>query len=89
MPCEVIGNSIICSRTDAQGRSSLGVCRECRRVPATVLCDGPVQEGGVKQRGSGVRLCSKPLCAVCATHVPPNADYCRDHADPESRRLAL
>ena len=88
MPCDVRDNEIICSR----GRRKLGKCGECFVRDATLLCDGPLPSGVVHRRSSiagADTTCSKPLCRECATHVAPDADYCRDHADPEKRRLAL
>jgi hypothetical protein len=88
MPCERHGNAIVCSR----GSRKLGKCQECFVREATLLCDGPLPAGVVHRRSSiagADKTCSKALCRSCATHVPPDQDYCRDHADPEKRRLAL
>jgi hypothetical protein len=67
MPCEVRGNMIICSR------SSLGKCHYCGR-PQQKLCDYPLS--GEKAG----KTCDIPMCERCATHVPPDTDYCRVHA---------
>jgi hypothetical protein len=88
MPCDVHGNTIICSR----GSRRFGKCAECGIGEATLLCDGPLPRGMVHRRSSvpgADKTCSKPLCRSCATHVPPDQDYCREHAAPENRRLAL
>lgn len=71
---------------------TLGTCQECHQRPATKLCDGPLPKGVVHRRSlipGADKTCSKPLCARCAIHVPPDHDYCIDHKDPEGRRLAL
>lgn len=80
MPCDHVGNAIICSRGS---RRSLGRCQDCGLRPAALLCDGPVQNG------ANATTCDRPICYDCATHVAPNTDYCKTHADPEKRRLAL
>jgi hypothetical protein len=88
MPCDVHGNTIICSRGS---RKSLGKCQECWVREATRLCDGPLPRGIVHRRSAVAgadKTCSKPLCTPCATTVGDH-DYCSEHRDPEKRRLAL
>lgn len=67
MPCERVGPAIVCSR----GSRKRNRCIYCGGY-STKLCDGP-------KLGSA-RTCDKPLCTSCAYHVPPDRDYCRDHA---------
>lgn len=80
MPCERVGNTIVCG--GRRGGKKLGKCQECWVREASKLCDGPHPE----RRG---QTCDKPLCSVCAAHVAPDRDYCKDHRNPEKRRLAL
>jgi hypothetical protein len=85
MGCEPVGNTIICSRG---GRAK---CQECGIREGTLLCDGPLPAGIVHRRSSvpgADKTCSKRICPTCATSTP-TGDYCKDHATPESRRLAL
>lgn len=89
MACERVGNAIVCGRGQ---RVPLGRCQECGVAPATLLCDGPLPKGIVHRRSQvpgADKTCSLPLCRACATHVAPDQDYCRAHAAPEHRRLAL
>lgn len=64
MPCEIKGNAIICSRGPKRK-----TCFYCGR-PSDKLCDFPVGGG----------TCDKPMCGMCAVHVPPDTDYCKGHA---------
>ncbi len=63
MPCERIGNAIVCSR----GQRRAPKCRFCSE-PSTKLCDGRAADG----HGT----CDKPICDKHAQHVGPNVDYC-------------
>lgn len=86
--CERRGHTIVCGRRTRH----LGICAECGLEAATVLCDGPRLRGTFHQWSAvpgAEKTCSKPICRACAIHVDPDRDYCRDHADPASRRLAL
>jgi hypothetical protein len=88
MGCEIHGNTIICSRG---GHGTSAKCQECGVRQSTLLCDGPLPAGIIHRRSStpgADKTCSKRLCRECAT-VTPSGDYCKDHAAPESRRLAL
>ncbi len=81
MGCERVGNAILCGRGGR--RQSLGLCEQCRQAEATVLCDGPLPAGIIHRRSSivgGDTTCSRRLCRRCAVHVPPDADYCAEHA---------
>jgi len=75
--------AIVCSRGSGK---KLGKCQECWLVEATLLCDGPRKNQAGRATGG---TCDKPLCRGCATSGGPNVDYCRDHKNPASRRLAL
>lgn len=89
MPCNRVGNAIVCTRGPLP--YNLGVCQQCWVARATKLCDGPRALGSkYNPKISGAdKTCSKPLCARCAHHEPPDHDYCATHADPAKRRLAL
>lgn len=52
-------------------------CKYCGR-PHTKLCDYPLR--GAKAG----KTCDIPMCDRCATHVEPDTDYCRAHAEEES-----
>lgn len=86
--CERRGNMIICGRGSHR---SLGKCQECWVREATQLCDGPRSANRPSDRriAGSDKSCSKPLCRHCATHGAGDTDYCKEHADPEKRRLAL
>jgi hypothetical protein len=89
MACRRIGNAIVCGGSKSM---KLGKCQECWTRNATLLCDGPLPAGVVHRRSSipgADKTCSKPICALCATNAGPNEDYCKDHADPKTRELAL
>lgn len=76
--CERIGGMIVCGR----GRKSRR-CDDCGGAGAEFACDGPVQSG------ADVSTCDRNLCRGCALEARPNVHYCRHHADPANRRLAL
>jgi hypothetical protein len=80
--------TIVCRRGQ---QLRLGPCQECYLQQATKLCDGPRPAGKPwrKEIPGSDKTCSKPLCANCAVHVAPDKDFCREHKDPSSRRLAL
>lgn len=87
MTCERVGNAIVCGR-----RTRTMACAFCGAPGATKLCDGPLPPGIIHRRSStpgADKTCSAPICDRCATHVPPDQDYCPNHAAPENRRLAL
>lgn len=79
MPCEVYGNTIICSR----GSRKQPLCVDCGR-PSTLLCDGPLPKGILYRRSSvpgGDSTCSRPICRACAwpraSRKPgDDKDYC-------------
>jgi len=64
MPCEVVGNAIVCSRGPRAKP-----CAYCRDA-STKLCDHVLPNG---------RTCDKPLCPAHAFHVTPTFDYCPAH----------
>ena len=68
MPCEHRDGMIICTR----GQRTKP-CKYCGR-PSNKLCDYPLS--GIK----GGDTCDTPMCEHCATHVPPDTDYCKPHA---------
>ncbi len=72
MPCNVVRfgdtTAIVCSRTTRKS------CKYCGKA-ANKLCDYPLR--GAKAG----KTCDVPMCPTCATHVPPDTDYCRAHAE--------
>lgn len=78
--CEKVAGVIICRRGSHRRRGQL--CEDCGVTPATLQCDGPHPTN----RG---KTCDRHICAGCAIPGGPNIDYCRAHATPASRRLAL
>lgn len=68
MPCEHRDGMIICTRGGSKIR-----CKYCG-FPGNKLCDYPLS--GIK----GGKTCDAPMCEKCATHVPPDSDYCKPHA---------
>jgi RNA polymerase subunit RPABC4/transcription elongation factor Spt4 len=86
MPCYSfkIGNAtgFIC-----MGGPRRKACVHCGRL-SDKLCDFPLSGAKAGQ------TCDRPICTHCATHIPPDTDYCRQHAEmgttPEKqKRLAL
>jgi hypothetical protein len=76
MPCEVkkLGDSfaIACSRgPKAQP------CKYCGRA-SLKLCDHKLM--GVKAG----KTCDIPMCERCSTHVEPDLDFCRVHAQTDT-----
>lgn len=74
MPCDHVdlpggGHAIICGR-----RAPVKRCVHCGR-PSSRLCDYPLT--GAKAG----KTCDRPICAGCTTHIPPDTDYCRTHAE--------
>lgn len=73
MPCDHVklpggGYAIVCSRGRRPKR-----CSSCGRA-SSKLCDYPLR--GEKAG----KTCDLPICDACATHVPPDTDYCPPHA---------
>jgi hypothetical protein len=61
-------------------------CYKCGR-PANKLCDGIVSP---PEQITHKRTCDKPLCDVCAHHVPgKDLDYCGECADKLGVSLIL
>jgi hypothetical protein len=56
------------------GRQRTKRCKYCGR-PGDKLCDYPLSGAKAGQ------TCDVPMCSRCATHVPPDTDYCRAHAE--------
>lgn len=77
--CERVGNVILCGRRGGKSRR----CVDCGGFGAEFECDGPVQTGGT------VTTCDRLICRSCAIDAGPNRHYCRYHANPANRRLAL
>jgi hypothetical protein len=79
MPCYAfkIGNAtgFICTP-----RERSKPCKYCGR-PSSKLCDYPLR--GAKAG----KTCDIPMCDRCATHIDPDSDYCKAHAE-EGTRLA-
>jgi hypothetical protein len=82
VPCEFRGNMVICSR------GSRKPCRYCGRA-SSKLCDHKLTGAKAGQ------TCDIPMCATCATHVEPDLDFCKPHAEIDTvvvdgvRRLRL
>ena len=65
MPCEIKGNTIICSRP---GRKPKG-CYHCG-APTGLLCDRQL---------TGGRTCDRPVCTNHSRHTAYNVDICLEH----------
>jgi hypothetical protein len=63
------GFAIVCGRGSRQR-----LCTHCGK-PSDKLCDYPLR--GAKEG----QTCSRPVCQKCATHVEPDTDFCRTHAE--------
>lgn len=73
MPCDVRGNTIICSR----GSRKAPRCADCGQ-PSSLLCDGPLPDGIIHRRSSvpgADTTCSRNLCTRCARRQH-GKDYC-------------
>jgi hypothetical protein len=70
MPCETITDNqghvtmILCGRRRRQP------CKFCHERPVEKLCDFPVAKG---------KTCDAGMCAVCATSIAHEVDYCLTH----------
>jgi hypothetical protein len=61
-------------------------CSKCGR-PSSKLCDFVVSP---PEQITHKKTCDKPLCDVCAVHVPgEDIDYCQEHADKLGVSLIL
>lgn len=71
----------MCRHVEIPGGGFAIVCgeRKPRRcacgATSSKLCDYPLGDGA-----AGSKTCDAPICATCATHVEPDTDYCRVHA---------
>jgi hypothetical protein len=73
MTCRIVNHggglvSIVCMRGD-----QTKPCHYCGR-PSEKLCDYPLR--GPKAG----KTCDILMCSRCATHDPPDKDYCKAHA---------
>lgn len=76
MPCESYRDPetgttflIRCSRAPQR------LCKFCRKLYATKLCDAPLANG---------KTCDAPICPSCATSGGEDIDYCPDHRNQQS-----
>jgi hypothetical protein len=46
-------------------------CYKCGDLVHPVLCDAPVGDG---------KTCDRPCCPKHSHHVPPDTDFCLEHA---------
>ena len=69
MPCQRIGNAIVC--TARNGKKYAPLC-ECNRE-ARLLCDW------ITNRETG-ETCSAPVCSKCAETVGKDKHLCTQHA---------
>lgn len=82
MGCEFVkldgmeGFAVLC------GGKRRSFCQFCQKRPATKLCDFVVGKQAKIERGMQRRVdktCDASMCAVCATDVGKNLDYCPKH----------
>lgn len=74
-------HAIVCSSDRKRERRP---CARCAR-PSSKLCDWKMPY----PNGERPSTCDKPMCPDCATHIGPDRDLCRHHADEWGSRLAL
>jgi hypothetical protein len=72
MPCERIGNAIVCRR----GPEVVRKCSVCHDRRATRLCDGKVPT--ITNGYQAWATCDAALCRTCARQVG-DLDYCPAH----------
>ena len=85
-PCHNVNvggkTAILCTGRGERARK----CSKCGR-PSSKLCDFVVSP---PEQITHKRTCDKPLCDVCAVHLPgKDIDYCQEHADKLGVSLIL
>lgn len=82
MPCERVGNAIVCSRGPRRRKAQLCACGSV----STRMCDWKI---GKPARGEKQKTCDRPLCVSCTTSPTEDKDLCADHAAAWQRQQEL